>query len=201
MFNIHHGFCEALVRGYRSGFLTDGDYHHLTQCETLEDIKMNLSETDYDNFLSDEAGEITPALIQEKALSKMVQEFEFLRSQAVEPLATFLDYITYEYMIDNVMLLLKGTLNGRSVNELMEQVHPLGKFKESTMRSIATFEASPKGQAELYQTVLIDTPVGPYFSAFLAASSEQMSEASEVRNVLEEVTMLQKNRVSKNVHR
>ena len=28
----------------------------------------------------------------------------------------------YEYMIDNVILLLKGTLNGRDVNELIEKV-------------------------------------------------------------------------------
>jgi hypothetical protein len=28
------------------------------------------------------------------------------------------------------------------------------------MRSIPSFEASPKGYADLYQTVLIDTPVG-----------------------------------------
>lgn len=35
-FNIHHGYPEALVRGMRSGFLQDQDYHHLTQCETLE---------------------------------------------------------------------------------------------------------------------------------------------------------------------
>lgn len=28
------------------------------------------------------------------------------------------------------------------------------------MRSIPTFEASPKGYSDLYQTVLIDTPVG-----------------------------------------
>ena len=65
-------------------------------------------------------------------------------------------------MIDNVMLLLKGTLSGRPSAELMKQCHPLGMFKESTMRSIPTFEASPKGYADLYQTVLIDTPVGTF---------------------------------------
>lgn len=32
--------------------------------------------------------------------------------------------------------------------------------QESTMRSIPSFEANPKGYADLYQTVLIDTPVG-----------------------------------------
>ena len=35
-FNILHGCAEALVRGMRSGFLTDSDYHHLSQCENLE---------------------------------------------------------------------------------------------------------------------------------------------------------------------
>lgn len=35
-FNIAHGYTEALVRGFRSGFLNDSDYHHLTQCENLE---------------------------------------------------------------------------------------------------------------------------------------------------------------------
>ena len=33
------------------------------------------------------------------------------------------------------MLLLKGALGGRDINELLEQCHPLGMFKESTMRS------------------------------------------------------------------
>ena len=35
-FNVQHGYVEALVRGFRSGFLDDVDYHHLTQCESLE---------------------------------------------------------------------------------------------------------------------------------------------------------------------
>ena len=35
-YNVLHGFPEALIRGYRSGFLKDGDYHHLTQCDTIE---------------------------------------------------------------------------------------------------------------------------------------------------------------------
>jgi hypothetical protein len=35
-FNMQHGFVEALVRGFRSGFLTDENYHHLSQCDNLE---------------------------------------------------------------------------------------------------------------------------------------------------------------------
>jgi V-type H+-transporting ATPase subunit d len=186
--NRDHGMTEALCRGFRTGFLSDTDYHHLTQCESLEDVKMNLAETDYDAFLANEAS-VSPAVILECATKKMVAEFQFLRAQAVEPLATFLDYVTFEYMIDNVMLLLKGTISGRDVGELIEQCHPLGMFRDSTMRSIPTFENSPKGYADLYQTVLVDTPVGPYFSRFLQESSEKLTSAAEVRNVLEEVEM------------
>lgn len=88
-------------------------------------------------------------------------------------------------MIENVMLLLKGALSGRDINELIEQCHPLGMFKESTMRSIPTFESSAKGYADLYQTVLVDTPVGPYFAMFLQESAEH--QGADARHVLEEV--------------
>lgn len=117
--------------------------------------------------------------------AQLVTEFKYLRTQAVEPLATFLDFVTFEYMIENIMLLLKGALSGRDINELLAQCHPLGMFKDSTMRSIPTFEPNAKGFADLYQTVLVDTPVGPYFAMFLQETSNAMG--GEVRNVIEEV--------------
>ena len=147
---------------------------------------MNLQETDYDTFLNSEAN-ITPAVIESKALTKLVNEFFYFRANSVEPLSQFMDYISYEYMIENVMLLLRGTLSGRNINELILQCHPLGMFKESTMRNIPSFEANPRGYADLYETVLVDTPVGPYFQTYLEQSSASISAASEVRNVLEEV--------------
>lgn len=147
---------------------------------------MNLAETDYGvMFLNDSV--ITPATVESKALSKLVTEFLYLRANAVEPLSTFLDYITYEYMIENVMLLLRGTLSGRNVNELIAQCHPLGMFKESTMRNIPSFEANSRGYTELYETVLVDTPVGPYFQKYLEQSSSTVSGFADVRVVLEEV--------------
>lgn len=36
-------------------------------------------------------------------------------AQADEPLATFMDYCTYGHMIDNVVLLVTGTLHERDV--------------------------------------------------------------------------------------
>ena len=50
-FNIHDGFLEAIVRGNRSGLLTAADYNNLCQCETLDDIKMHLTATEYGPYL------------------------------------------------------------------------------------------------------------------------------------------------------
>lgn len=72
-FNILHGFPEALVRGMRSSFLQDADYHHLTQCETLDDTRLNLTETDYASALAD-ASTMTPASLQKAAIEKVRDE-------------------------------------------------------------------------------------------------------------------------------
>ena len=151
-----------------------------------QDFKLNLQESDYGSFLTSESF-VTPQLLEAKALLKLTNEFHYLRAQAVEPLATFLDYVTYEYMIENIMLLLRGTLSGRKVDELIAQCHPLGMFKESTLRYIPSFEANARGYAELYEVVLVDTPIGQYFQRYLDDSKKSVSAASEVRNILEEV--------------
>merc|ERR1712238_75641 len=52
---------------------------------------------------------------------------------------------------------------------------------DSTMRSIPTFENTAKGYSDLYTTVLVDTPVGPYFSKFLQESAVHRGSSS--RNV------------------
>lgn len=187
-FNMLHGFAEGMLRGLRSGFLLDSEYNHLSQCETLEDFKMNLQETDYGQLLANEPV-ITPKIVEQKLVEKLVAEFSYIRANSVEPLSTFMDYISIEFMIENVMLLLRGSLSGRNVNELMKQCHPLGMFKESIMRNIPNFEASPRGYAELYEIVLVDTPIGPYFQQYLDMTAGNVKAASDVRNILEEVQM------------
>lgn len=82
------------MRGYRSALLTPSQYQSLTQCETLDDFRMQLSATDYGNFLANEPSPISTSTIAEKATRKLVDEFNYLRSNAVEPLSTFLDYMT-----------------------------------------------------------------------------------------------------------
>jgi V-type H+-transporting ATPase subunit d len=58
------------------------------------DLKLHLQSTDYGNFLANEASPLAVATIDDKLKEKLVVEFQHLRNQALQPLATFLDYIT-----------------------------------------------------------------------------------------------------------
>jgi V-type H+-transporting ATPase subunit d len=66
MGNINDGYLEGLLRGYRSGILTSTDYANLCQCETIDDMKMHLSSTDYGNFLQNEPSPISTTTLAEK---------------------------------------------------------------------------------------------------------------------------------------
>jgi len=59
-------------------------------------------------------------------------------------------------MIDNIVLLITGTLHQRAISELIPKCHPLGSFEQMEAIHIAS---SP---AELYNAVLVDTPLGQY---------------------------------------
>ena len=58
------------------------------------DLKLHLQSTDYGTFLANEASPLTVSVIDDKLKEKLVVEFQHMRNQALEPLATFLDYIT-----------------------------------------------------------------------------------------------------------
>ena len=58
------------------------------------DFRTQLSSTDYGNFLANESLPISTSTIADKATQIMVDQFNYIRSGAVEPLSKFLDYIT-----------------------------------------------------------------------------------------------------------
>lgn len=60
----------------------------------------------------------------------------------------------YSYMIDNVILLITGTLHQRAISELVPKCHPLGSFEQMEAVNIA------QTPAELYNAILVDTPLG-----------------------------------------
>jgi len=177
-FNQNAGYFEGLVRGFRAGLLNPMDYQNLVLCEDLEDLKLHLQTTDYDAFLANEPSPLSVSTIDEKLKAKMVSEFQHIRKQAVEPLASFLDFITYGYMIDNVIFLLTGIRHQRDMAELLPKCHPLGLFEEMGSMTIASTPA------ELYKTVLKDTPIGPFMAQCIAAPDLGEQNIEIIRNTL-----------------
>ncbi|TIC69627.1 vacuolar ATP synthase subunit D [Wallemia mellicola] len=139
---------------------------------------MQLSATDYGNFLANELLPLSTSKIAEKSTNTLVDEFKYISTNSTEPLSTFLDYITYAYMIDNVILLITGTLHGRDTHELLERCHPLGKFDAMSALCVAT------NVEELYQSVLVETPLAPYFRNCLTASDLDDLNIEIIRNAV-----------------
>ena len=96
-------------------------------------MKLHLSGTGYGDFLANEQPPLRTATIGDKMTHKFVEEFNVMRVQAVEPLKTFFDYVRYGYMIDNIVLIITGTLHDRNVNDLLAKCHPLGMFDSVAM--------------------------------------------------------------------
>ncbi|KAF4577180.1 H(+)-transporting V0 sector ATPase subunit d [Pleurotus pulmonarius] len=178
LFNVDSGFLEAIVRGYKAGILSQSHYANLTQCESLEDFRTQLSATDYGNFLANEPLPLSTSTIADRATGILVDQFNYIRTNAVAPLSKFLEYITYGYMIDNVVLLITGTLHERDTHELLERCHPLGVFDTMPALCVAT------NVEELYQSVLVETPLAPYFRDCLSASDLDDLNIEIIRNTV-----------------
>ena len=65
-------------------------------------------------------------------------------------------------MIDNIILLITGTLHQRAISELIPKCHPLGSFEQMEAIHIASTSA------ELYNAVLVDTPIGKHNFEFVS---------------------------------
>uniref|UniRef100_A0A182W3N1 V-type proton ATPase subunit d 2 n=1 Tax=Anopheles minimus TaxID=112268 RepID=A0A182W3N1_9DIPT len=178
LFNIDGGYLEGLCRGFKSSILKQSDYLNLVQCETLDDLKLQLQSTHYGAFLANETSPLTVSTIDEKLRETLLVEFRYLRNQAVQPLAGFLDFITYSYMIDNTILLITGTLHEHPVPDLIAKCNPLGRFEQ--MESINMAFAP----ADLYNAILIDTPLAPFFVDCMSGQNIDDLDIEVLRNKL-----------------
>ncbi|CAG8960614.1 hypothetical protein HYALB_00000882 [Hymenoscyphus albidus] len=176
-YNVNNGYIEGIVRGYRNGLLTGQNYANLTQCETIDDLKLQLGPA-YGDFLSSLPPNPSTSTLAAKTTDKLISEFRYVRANAVGSLAKFMDYLTYGYMIDNVALLITGTLHERDTRELLERCHPLGWFETMPVLCVAT------NIEELYNSVLIETPLAPYFKGSLSHQDLDELNIEIVRNTL-----------------
>ncbi|KAJ2787339.1 H(+)-transporting V0 sector ATPase subunit d [Coemansia interrupta] len=177
-FNIDAGYLEGIVRGYRDGLITAPQYMNLTQCETMDDLKLQLATTDYASFLQNEPSPLATSTLSARCTEALVAEFQYMQQNAAEPISKFLDYITYGYMIDNVILLITGTLHERDTHDLLEKCHPLGFFDTMPALCVATTVQ------DLYSTVLVDSPLAGYFRECLSAEDLNELNIEIIRNTL-----------------
>jgi len=177
-YSVRDGYLDAIVRGMQLGLLSKDDYGNLTQCDSLDDMKLQLQSTTYGDFLVNEPSPLHTTTLAEKCTLKMVEDYDYLRTNSTHPLSKFLDYLTYGYMIDNIVLLITGTLHKRDVSELKERCHPLGLFE--TMESITVGQ----NVSDLYLEVLIDTPLAPYIKDHLSEADLSEMDIELIRNTL-----------------
>jgi len=180
-FNMNHGYLEAILRGYYLDLLTQSDYQNLTQCEKLEDIKLHLQgNASYGDFLANEPLPLHSTTIAEKCTNILVNQFNYLRCNSVQPLSKFLEYITYGYMIDNIVLIITGFIRESNPEELRAKCHPLGLFKFIEDNTIIFSQS----MNDLYNDVLIDTPLGPYILDCLNEKDLEETHIEIIRNTL-----------------
>lgn len=132
----------------------------------------------YGDYLANVPSPLSTSVIAAKATDKLIAEFRYIRAQAVGSLAKFMDYLTYGYMIDNVALLITGTLHERDTRELLERCHPLGVFETMPVLCVAT------NVEELYNSVLVETPLAPYFKNTLSSADLDELNIEIIRNTL-----------------
>lgn len=86
-------FCNSNLTG--SGCGKKGGEYKTFMCFFSSDMKLHLQSTDYGKLLSSSEEDLTVSLVDSKLRENLVTEFSCLRSNALPPLSTFLDYITY----------------------------------------------------------------------------------------------------------
>lgn len=177
-FGVNNGYLEGILKGFKLGLITQQEYSNICQCENTKDLADQIRTTSYGDILENEAHPLDIKILREKCTERMVQEFEYLRANSYEPLRTFLEYIRYEYMIDNVVLLISGTLHGKDPDDLREKCHPLGLFDQ-----MASITVDPSIN-DLYNNILIDTPLAPYIQECLSVEDLNEMNIEIIRNTL-----------------
>lgn len=162
-FAIEGGFAEAIMRGQKLSFLKEDHYSQIKNLTNLQELKAYLEEeTDYGtHFTSESTANITVKGIMSVLQNKLADELEYLQRNCINPLNKFIWYLRCPYMIDNVINQLEGIKNRVPQETLDAGAHPIGDFPE-----LKSIKVESDDLTSLYEGVLIDTPISPYFLKF-----------------------------------
>mmetsp|Transcript_9511 Transcript_9511/g.14278 ORF Transcript_9511/g.14278 Transcript_9511/m.14278 type:complete len:425 (-) Transcript_9511:69-1343(-) len=197
--NMENGFLEARVRGFRSGFLTPTEYKQLMQCNTLDELKLALTDTDYGQWITtvskgiDEKHSEYGKKLFDACQEKFLSEFEYLRMNATGILQTFLDMITYGPMINNfcqLIIAIQKSSDHKAVMKVIKNSDPVGAYPH--LASIVAFDKDDP-TTELFDSLLVDTPVAKYFWQYflpeMSADDEKRDDAGALKKLTTEVEL------------
>lgn len=170
-YNIDSGFIDGIIRGYKLGLITKRQYSSLIQCSNLEGLHASIHNKSLGYkcwppiMLHTSSRILSLLLLRASTKGVWISTTSSLNlsdsiRQDVSPSFWItlglpsLVIFSYGYMIDNVILIISGTLHERDISELLSKCHPIGMFDGIEALTTST------NPFELYQTVLIATPLG-----------------------------------------
>jgi V-type H+-transporting ATPase subunit d len=110
-----------------------------------------------------------------------------MRKQTVGSLTSFMEMITYEYLIQSIQFIITSIIRGSKPEVLLAKCHPLGKSPQ--LKQILTFEndlGEDDGLLSLYKTVLVDTPVAKYFALYFNSELGADQQVREIKRHYDE---------------
>ena len=181
-FDADHGYAEGVMRGQCLSFIKEDQYSQMKNLTSLQELKSYLEEeTDYASYFPPEQISLTTNSIKQALYSKLADEIDYLQCNSAEPLAKFFFYIRCPYMIDNIVNIIEGLKNKVDAVTLEAQANPLGLFPE-----LKSIKVESDDFASLYEGVLIDTPISPYFLKFLEHNTRDSKSLNEIQAFFKE---------------
>ena len=78
-FNFTDGYPEAIVRALSKGLLKHDDYDALCMCNSLEEFRIQMEETDYKGYLiQTESGNLDITWFKKKLYTKLRDELQYI---------------------------------------------------------------------------------------------------------------------------
>lgn len=136
--NIEDGYPEAAVRALSKGFLREEHYQALVSCNSLEEFKLVLDETDYGKYIiMNDGGRLDSIELKQKLYLKLRDEIEYLMGQATDDLSVFMQKMMHYYQIENVVAFISGVKNNQDPGITKKALNPLGEF--NGLKSVSSF--------------------------------------------------------------
>ena len=89
--NIEDGYTEAAVRALSKGFLREEDYINLVNCNSTDEFKMVLDDTDYGKYLIvNDGGRLDSIELKQRLYLKLRDEIEYIMGNSTSELQQFL---------------------------------------------------------------------------------------------------------------